>query len=209
VKRLAALAAVAAFTAGCTAADKREDRAVAHVGDHVITRAELAETVEHFREEAKREGRPFPEKDTAGFDDFEGQALALLVDHVGIEQAAVKQLGVRVSDEAVERRLEQSQPAEVEGEDEFARETVRSQLVLEGIYRVLARGTRVSDRDIAAYYRRHRDFFPHATLAQARDVIRRQLLGARRNAVVARWLKRTRRALQSRVRYEPGYGPSG
>src|SRR5204862_5827294 len=47
---------------------------------HEITRNDLELTVEHFHEEADREGRPFPAKGTGEYKGVEKIALGLLID---------------------------------------------------------------------------------------------------------------------------------
>jgi len=148
-------AALAAAAAGCGGAG---ERAVAHVGATTITREQLDETVEHFGEEAAREGKPFT--DTAA---VRRHLLGLLVYRARVEQGAAA-LGVTVPHDAVEERLQsggEEGDAGDKGDDAFAESSVRAQLSVEGVYR------RLSARI-------------HET-----DPQRRQ---ARRNAALERWL---------------------
>jgi hypothetical protein len=113
---------------------------VAHVGDAVVTREQLDETVEHFREEAQREGKEFPDEGDPGFRRARAQLLGLLVYRAELSQEA-KRLGVRVEDDEVERRLaEGGSEEEGDAKEGFARDSVRSQLELEGIAREINRG---------------------------------------------------------------------
>jgi hypothetical protein len=87
-----------------------------------------------------REGRPFPDEGHPGFEALRNQLLGLLVyrAELGLE---AKRLGVRVTDAQVSRRLELGNAGEEdEGADAFARETVRSQLRYEEIFRCVTRG---------------------------------------------------------------------
>jgi phage shock protein A len=126
--------------AGCGESEEGE-KAVVHVGDVTITREQLDETVEHFREEREREGKQFPEEDDPDFKQVERQLLGLLVYRAELEQEA-ERLGVDVEEEELEERLDQAggEEGEKEGEEAFARDSVRAQLQLEGIARALTRG---------------------------------------------------------------------
>ena len=169
-----ALVSAALALAGCGSGG---GDAVARIDGAKVTRGELEATVAHFDEEAKREGRPFPEKGDAGFDALRNRLLGLLVyrAELGLE---AKRLGVRVTDAQVARRLELAGSGEEgEGADEFVRGTVRSQLLYEGLFRKVTREVRGRS--------------PEAS--------------ARRNARMSAFLTRMRD--RYRVRYEPGYAP--
>jgi hypothetical protein len=171
-----ALAATLALAAGC--GDEGE-RAVAHVGGTTITKKQLDETVEHFHEEAQREGKDFPEEGTREFTAARDRLLGLLVYRAELAEEA-KRLGVEVSDEQVERRLRAGGGEEDERGDAFARESVRAQLLYERIYRRVTRAVR-----------------GHGAAATAR-----------RNRLASRFLARMQRTYARKVRYEPGYAPS-
>jgi SurA N-terminal domain len=147
----------AAFAVAATGCGESGEKAVAHVGDAKITREQLEQTMEHFSEESTREGRPFAENATA-----RKHLLGLLVYRARLEQGA-KALGVTVSDEAVERRLESEGGDEGDEGDAHAyfESTVRVQLLKEAVYRKLA--VRIHDADP-------------------------QRAQARRNAALDRWL---------------------
>jgi hypothetical protein len=60
--------------------------------------------VAHFRDEARREGKQFPEEGSPAFRQTRNRLLGLLVYRTELEQAA-RRLGVSVSDDDVPRRL--------------------------------------------------------------------------------------------------------
>src|SRR3954454_21833585 len=95
---LAALAVVAVL--------RHDDGAetVANVSGRRVTSNDLRLAVEHFHEEADREGRPFPAKGTEEYDQVETVALRLLIDRAAIETAAAR-LGVHASQAQVEAKL--------------------------------------------------------------------------------------------------------
>ena len=157
------------------------DKAVAHVGGQTVTKEQLEQTVEHFAEEAKREGKPFPAEDSAGFGQAQDRLLALLVYRAELADQAGS-LGLEVSDEAVEKRFEAGGSAE-EGEDEagkeFGRASVRAQLLYEAIYRKVTGAVTGNS--------------PQAS--------------AKRNALAAKFIAEMKRRYAAKVRYEPGYRP--
>jgi hypothetical protein len=124
------------LAAGCFGGgDGEKPKAVAHVGRAAITRGHLDETVDHFKEEAQKEGKPFPERGSATYRAVERQALGLLVYRTELLQTATR-LGVPVTDEEFERRAKAAGgEAEAEKEGVFAEDTLRSQIAYEHLYR--------------------------------------------------------------------------
>jgi hypothetical protein len=175
VSRAPLLALACAVLAGCGGGD----RAVAHVGGEAVTEKQLDAVVTHFRDEARREGKQFPEEGSAAFRQTRNRLLGLLVYRTELEQAA-RRLGVAVSEGDVSRRLPASQSGDEQDlpGDSFPRDTVRAQLLYEGIFR------RVT-RDVKA-----------PTPAE---------LSARRNRAMADCVSQLQR--ETRVRYEPGFAP--
>jgi hypothetical protein len=120
-----------ALVAGLTACGGSRS-APAHVAGTTITRADLADAVGHFKDEADAEGRPFPAAGTDAYHTVERQALALLVYRAELLRSA-DTLGVGVSESEVDSRL--AGAGEESGEaGRFARDTVRAQLAYEHIY---------------------------------------------------------------------------
>jgi hypothetical protein len=175
VRRIPLLALACAVLAGCGGGS---DQAVAHVGSEAVTQKQLDAVVAHFQDEARREGNSFPAEGSAAFRRLRNQLLKLIVYRTELEQAA-RRLGVTVSDDDVSRRLPPAQDggegSELPG-DTFPRDTVRAQLLYEGIFR------RVT-RDVKA-----------RTPAE---------LSARRNRAMAEYVSRLQR--ETKVRYEPGF----
>jgi hypothetical protein len=156
-----------------------ENTVVARVDGQQITQKELEPVVEHFRVEAKREGREFPDEDTEAFRRARNRLVALLVYRAELKQAA-RRLGVEVREAQISKRLPRGGDEEEEGEeaDQFARDSIEAQLLYEGIFRKVT-------RDVKA-----------PTQAE---------LSARRNRAMTKFLARLER--ESRVRYEPEYAP--
>jgi hypothetical protein len=134
-----AAATVVAVAAGCGGGSG--EKAVAHVGATTVTREQLDQTVEHFQEEATREGKPFSVDAAA-----RKHLLGLLVYRARLQEGAAA-LGVTVPDEAVEQRIQAAGADDAEEKDAraFTESSVRAQLLVEAVYKKLSRGVRAQD----------------------------------------------------------------
>jgi hypothetical protein len=148
---------------------------VARVGGEPITQKQLDPVVDHFRLEAKAEGKPFPDEGSATFKRLRNELLGLLVYRTELRQAAAR-LGVKVTEVEVVRRLQGSAEPGEATRDSFEYGSVETQLLLERISAKVTSGIKAPTR---------------AELA------------ARRNRALNRYLARVKRETQ--VRYEPGY----
>jgi hypothetical protein len=164
-----------------TGCEKRE-KPVAHVGKQTIKKEQLEQTVEHFAEEAKREGKPFPKEGSPEFEHARARLLALLVYRAELADQA-ESLGLKVGKDDVEKRLDAGGSAE-KADDKagkaFAFESMRAQLLYEAIYRKVT--AKVSGNS------------PQAA--------------AKRNELAQAFIERMKQDYASKVRYEPGYQPS-
>jgi SurA N-terminal domain len=173
MKTLAAAALCAELLAGCGGSGA--DKPVAHVGGEAITQKQLDAVVDHFRTETEHEGSRYPKEGTREFAQLRNQLLDLLVYRVELRQAA-RRLGVEADPNEIAKRLAAGD--EDEGDDDFARDSVEAQLLIEGIYATVTRGV---------------------TGATAAETI------ARKNHRWTAFLKRLQH--ETHVRYEPGYTP--
>jgi SurA-like protein len=176
--RVPLLALAAAVLAGCGGSGTT---AVAHVGGQAITQEQLDAVVGHFRTEAQREGKSFPEETSAAYKELRNQLLGLLVYREEVRQAADR-LGVEVSEDEISKRLASPSGGEEEGAsggDTFPRDSVVAQLLTERIFAVVTRDVKGSSP---------------------------AELSARRNKAMAAYFERLKR--ETKVRYEPGYAPS-
>jgi hypothetical protein len=173
------------------------------VGERTITERDVEGALEHFREEAKREGKSFPDEDSPEFEGTRKQVVGLLVYRAQIEEGA-RRLGVRVPDAAVERRAEQA--GEGEGEEEesdeegrdYVRGTIRAQLAYVAAYRKVTERVVVGDPEIARFYERNRSRFGGRPLSEVRETLAAELLQVKRSRAMDRWVNRTRRELRPR-----------
>jgi hypothetical protein len=171
------------------------DKTVQTVAGQKITEKDLELTVEHFHEEADREGKPFPASGTGAYKRVEKIALGLLIDQASIQAAAAK-LGVRVTEAQVNARLSDASSEGEEGGDEaaaaFGRASARSQLITEAVSRKLTAGITVHTAEVRAYYRSHRTLYRKTPFGRVAPAIHSQLLSARKNRVLADWIAKVR-----------------
>jgi SurA-like N-terminal domain len=198
VAAIAALAAAALVVALVRGNDDAGGQTVATVVRQKITQHDLELTVEHFHEEADREGKPFPAKGTDAYKRVEKIALGLLIDQASIRAAAAK-LGVRVTEAQVETAVsapsgesEEGGDIRVEAEAAFGRASARTQLITAAVSRKLTAGITVRAAEVRAHYRSHRSLYGSTSYARVAPAISSQLLSARKNAVLARWLAKVR-----------------
>jgi hypothetical protein len=194
----------AATLAGCGGSGSKQEQPVAVVAGQAISREHLDQTVEHFQEEARKEGRMFPAKGSRQYGSVEKRLLALLVYRKEIEIAAAR-IGVHVTGKQVEAQLEhaggEAHAAKPE-EETFLRDTARFQLLTEAVTRRLTKGVHVENAEVRSYYRTNHAIYGKTPFARVRGAIVSQLLASRRNAVLARWLAQAQRSLGPKVRYE-------
>jgi hypothetical protein len=152
---------------------------VAKVGGESITQKQLDAVVGHFRSEAQREGKSFPDEKSAGFNQLRNRLLGLLVYRTELSQAADR-FGLTVTDSEISKRLVTPAGSEQEGSsgDTFPRDSVASQILYERIF------DRVTSEVKAP------------TQAE---------LSARRNKAMADFVARLQR--ETKVHYEPGFAP--
>jgi hypothetical protein len=117
-------------------------------------------------------------------------------------EVAAARLGIRVSDDEVERHLPSrtsgadadAEPgASTKAEGAFVRSTVRAQLLTQKVFVRVTREVTVPPSTVRAYYRAHRGIYGRAPFRRLATSIRTQLISARRNATMARWLAEARR----------------
>jgi hypothetical protein len=150
---------------------------VAHVAGQPIKQKQLDSAVDHFRLEAKAEGKPFPDESSASFERVRNRLLGLLVYRAELRQAAAR-LGVTVSPVEVVRRLQASgEPGET-NRDSFDYGSVETQLLYQRLFAKVTRGVSAP------------------TTAE---------LAARRNRAMGHFVANLKR--ETEVRYEPGYAP--
>jgi hypothetical protein len=107
------------------------------------------------------------------------ELLGLLASREELRQAA-KRLGITVSEDEISKRLAAAgKPEADQNDDTYAHDTIEAQMLYERIYRRLTRHVKAKTPEE---------------------------LSAKRNQVMAAFVAKLQR--ETRVRYEPGFGPS-
>jgi parvulin-like peptidyl-prolyl isomerase len=142
---------------------------VAVVGNKTITKAEFDDLVNYAKRSYDAQKRPFPKVGTQEYAQIRDQAVRFLVQRAQFEVKA-DDLGVDVTDEAVDQRIEQYKKERHGGSDkkfqaelkaqglseEQARDIIRANLIQEGIYKKVTADANVTDKEIQEYYNKNK-----------------------------------------------------
>jgi parvulin-like peptidyl-prolyl isomerase len=138
---------------------------VAVVGDQTITKAEFDDLVTYAKRSYDAQKRPFPKVGTQEYAQIRDQAIRFLVQRAQFEVKA-DDLGVDVSDSAVDKRVDQyikerhggdksKFQAELKSQgltEPQARDIIRANLIQEAIFNKVTSDAKVTDADVKAYY---------------------------------------------------------
>jgi parvulin-like peptidyl-prolyl isomerase len=194
---LVGLVALAALVStGCGGSeDGVPSDAVAVVAGDPIAKADYDALLRRAEAGAKAQGREFPEAGSPEYAQLKRQAIEILTQRLEYEQQAAE-LGIEVTDEEVDKRLEQLKKQYFDGnekryeaeikksgltEDDL-REDIRSQLIAEEIYNKVTAEVKVSDKEIADYYEKNKQQY---TQPETRD-IRHILVGEKQRDLADR-----------------------
>jgi peptidyl-prolyl cis-trans isomerase C len=163
---LLAAAVVPAFGCG-TASDAGDVPAdsVAVVGDRTISKSEFDDLVSYAKRSYEAQKRPFPKAGTPEYAQVRDQAVRFLVQRAQFEVKA-DDLGVDVSDEAVDKRVNEYIKERHKGDEEKfreeikqqglteeqAREIIRANLIQEAVYNKVTAEVKVTDNELREYY---------------------------------------------------------
>jgi parvulin-like peptidyl-prolyl isomerase len=142
---------------------------VAVVGNKTITKAEFDDLVNYAKRSYDAQKRPFPKVGTQEYAQIRDQAVRFLVQRAQFEVKA-DDLEVNVTDEAVDKRIEQYKKERHGGSDkkfqdelksqglseDQARDIIRANLVQEGIYNKVTADAKVTDKEIQEYYNKNK-----------------------------------------------------
>jgi parvulin-like peptidyl-prolyl isomerase len=185
-----ALAAVfAAFAlAGCGGSDSSSQDvpsdAVAVVGDQEISKQQFEALIAQARASAQQQKRAFPKAGTPEFKNLQNQGLEYLVRRAEFEQKA-DDMDVSVSDKQVDERLVQLKKQFYGGDDkkfkaslaklklteDQVRKDVRAQLLEEALYKKVTEDTKVSDKEIQAFYDKNKGQYQQAATREVRHIL--------------------------------------
>jgi foldase protein PrsA len=170
--------ALAVGLAGCgggsdtkTAEDVPVD-AIALVGDQEVPKAEYDALLDRAKQSYKAQKRPFPKVGSPEYNDLKVRAVQFLVQRYEFRSEA-ENLGVKVTDEEVTKRLDQLKKTNFGGSDEKlqaelkklglteeqAREEIQDKLLQEKIFKKVTGSIKVPEAEIEAYYKDNEEQF--------------------------------------------------
>jgi parvulin-like peptidyl-prolyl isomerase len=160
---------VAVFAVGCGSDDGGSDAvptdSVAVVGDQSIPKSEFEDLITYAKRSYDAQKRPFPKVGTPEYVQLRDQAMNFLIQRTQFEVKA-DELDIDVSDEAVDKRIDQYIKERHQGDKkkfdaelksqglspEQARDIIRANLVQEAIFNKVTKEVKVTDEQVKAYY---------------------------------------------------------
>jgi len=141
---------------------------VAVVGDQSISKSEFDDLIAYAKRSYDAQKRPFPKVGTPEYVQLRDQAMRFLVQRTQFEVKA-DDLDIDVSDEAVDKRIDQYIKERHQGDkkkfqseiksqglsDDQAREIIRANLIQEAIFKKVTAGVKVSDDDVKKHYEKN------------------------------------------------------
>ena len=179
--------AVALLVGACGTSSSSGDvppDSVAVVGDKTITKAQFNDLVNYAKRSYDAQKRPFPKVGTQEYAQIRDQAVRFLVQRAQFEVKA-DDLGVDVSDKAVDKRINQyikerhggskkKFDAELKAQglsEDQARDIIRANLVQEAIFNKVTADVKVDDKEIKAYYDKNKSQYGTPDTRSVRHVL--------------------------------------
>ena len=177
------LALVAAGCGGTTTASLGSDDA-AVVGSKPITKAQFQELMDRAQKSYEAQKRSFPKPGTAEYEQLKGQAVTFLIQRAEFEQEA-DNMGIKVTDDEVDKRIDQLKKQFYGGSDERyrktlkqqgltedqAKEEVRAQLVSEELFKKVTSDVKISVKEVKAYYASHKSQYGQPQTREVRHIL--------------------------------------
>jgi len=146
--------------------------AIALVGDQEVPKAEYDALLERAKQSYKAQKRPFPKVGSPEYNDLKVRAVQFLVQRYEFRNEA-ENLGVKVTDEEVTKRLDQLKKTNFGGSDEKlqaelkklglteeqAREEIQDKILQEKIFKKVTGSIKVSEAEIETYYKDNEEQF--------------------------------------------------
>ena len=160
---------LAVFALGCGSDDGGSDavptNSVAVVGDQSIPKSEFDDLITYAKRSYDAQKRPFPKVGTPEYVQLRDQAMNFLIQRTQFEVKA-DELDIDVSDEAVDKRIDQYIKERHQGDKkkfdaelksqglspEQARDIISANLVQEAIFNKVTKDVKVNDEQVKAYY---------------------------------------------------------
>jgi parvulin-like peptidyl-prolyl isomerase len=182
---------LAVFAVGCGSDDGGSDavpsNSVAVVGDQSIPKSEFDDLITYAKRSYDAQKRPFPKVGTPEYVQLRDQAMRFLVQRTQFEVKA-DELDIDVSDEAVDKRIDQYVKERHQGDKkkfdaelkaqglspEQARDIIRANLVQEAIFNKVTKEVKVSDDQVKSYYDKNKAQYGTPETRQVRHVLVKQ-----------------------------------
>ena len=188
ISRFALLPALflALFLAACggSGGDDVPENAVAVVDGREIPRTEFDSLINQAKKSYATQKRDFPAAGSAEYQTLRNQAVAHLVQKVELEKAA-EDMDINVTDEDVEKRLEQIKKQYYGGDQKKldkqlkdqnltmaqVREDIRGQIVSERIFKAVTKDVKVTDADVEKFYEENKAQYEQAESRDVRHIL--------------------------------------
>ncbi|MBD0289782.1 MAG: peptidyl-prolyl cis-trans isomerase [Thermoleophilia bacterium] len=186
---LLAVCAVALVAAGCGGDDEKTPEdvpadAIALLGDTPVPRTDFDTILQRAEESYKQQKRPFPKPGTPEYQDLKTRAVQFLVQKYEF-RAEAEELGVKVTDEDVTKRLDEIKQQAFQGDEKKfqaalkrenlteaeARSEIRDRILQEKLYEKVTKNVKVSDADVEAYYEKNKEQFTQPEGREVRHIV--------------------------------------
>ena len=161
--------------------------AVAVVGDQSISKSEFDELITYAKRSYDAQKRPFPKVGTPEYVQLRDQAMRFLVQRTQFEVKA-SDLDIDVSDEAVDKRIDQyikerhqgdkkKFQAEIKAQglsEEQAADIIRANLVQEAIFNKVTADLKISDEEVKKHYDKNKAQYGTPETRSVRHVLVKQ-----------------------------------
>ena len=220
---LIALTSLALLAAGCggtsTANLGSNDAAIA--GSKEITKDQFQSLMDRAKKSYDAQKRPFPKPGTAEYEQLKGQAITFLIQRAEFAQAA-DDMGIKISDDKVNKRIDQLKKQFYGGSDERykktleqqgltedqAKEEVRAQLISEELFKKVTSNVNVSKAEISSYYKTHKSQYQQPESRDVRHIlVRKKALADKIRAQLERGASFA--ALAKKYSKDPGSASNG
>ena len=158
--------------------------AVAEVDGEPVSKAEFEGVLRQARQSYKNQKREFPKAGSQEYQTLKNQAVQFLVQRRQFEQAAAE-MGIEVTDQQVEDRLEQIKKQYFGGDqkrydaqlkeqglnEQQVRRDIRAQLLQEALFKKVTVGVKVSDAEVKSYYDKNKDQYGQPESRDIRHIL--------------------------------------
>jgi foldase protein PrsA len=160
------------------------DNAVAAVGDREITNDKFDRLIAQAEKTYKARKQDFPAVGSPEYDQLKQAILRSLIEQVEF-QIGAEELGIEVSDEDVDKRLEDLKEQFFQGDEEKykeelekqglseeqVRDDIRSRLLSERIFKEVTKDVKVTDQEVSDFYEENRVQFQTPASREVRHIL--------------------------------------